>query len=395
MSLKEKLHISRRRKKIIFVSLLNVIILMFGGYMWNNQPLYTGEDITEYSHIQWIWEVLGGKSVDEELDSALFINVSYDKQLTDHQDAMGETLGQTDVTDRKKLLAILKKAEKANNYKYLILDIRFEEGNHQNIDDSIFEQISKMKRIVIATHQDIVTPSKFPSAKSALADYYSTITATNFERYEYLSNGQHSLPLYAYEEITGKEMKQQLCFYTCSGKLCQKSIFLKLPSIHFDKVMANGDQRYYELGRDILGDLSEDFETMAEDKIIVIGDFVEDMHDTYIGMKPGSYILYKALRSLERGEHYVKWWHYLLWACIYFVVSYNLFKREPLLKMIPFIRDSKSKLLHFGLTFIGCTMLITLMDVLLFFGGHIHSIFIPSLYFAILKYIITYRRLKV
>ena len=73
--------INSRRRRIIYISLLNVIILLFGGYVWNNQPLYTGEDITELSHIQWFWEIIGGRTVDEELDSTLFINVSYDKQL--------------------------------------------------------------------------------------------------------------------------------------------------------------------------------------------------------------------------------------------------------------------------------------------------------------------------
>lgn len=368
---------------------------MFGNYLWNNQPLYTGEDITEYSHIQWFWEVLGGRTIDEELDSALFINVSYDKQLVEHRDTIGETLGMTDVTDRSKLLELLKKAETADNYKYLILDVRFEDGNYQSSDDTIFNQIKKMNRVVVATHKDITTPEGFPSSKAALADYYSTITTTNFERYEYLHSGQPSVPLYAFEEMTGKRMNQKLCFVTSDGKLCQKSLFLKFPSVHFEKVMANGDQRYYELGRDILGDLSEDFEDMSNNKIIVIGSFVEDLHDTYIGMKPGPYILYKALRALEKGEQYVNWWHQLLWACVYFFISCAIFKRRSISSTIPFIRKSKSRLLHFCLTFFGCTMLITLLDIILFFDGHIHSILLPSLYFTLLKYILTYRRIKV
>lgn len=313
---------------------------MFGNYLWNNQPLYTGEDITEFSHIQWFWEVLGGRTIDEELDSALFINVSYDKQLVEHRDTIGETLGMTDVTDRSKLLELLKKAEAADNYKYLILDVRFEDCNYQSSDDTIFNQIKKMKRIVVATHKDITTPEGFPSSKAALADYYSTITTTNFERYEYLHSGQPSVPLYAFEEMTGKRMNQKLCFVTSDGKLCQKSLFLKFPSVHFEKVMANGDQRYYELGRDILGDLSEDFEDMSNNKVIVIGNFVEDLHDTYIGMKPGPYILYKALRALGKGEHYVNWWHQLLWACVYFFISCAIFKRRSISSTIPFIKKA-------------------------------------------------------
>ena len=176
--------INSRRRRIIYISLLNVIILSFGGYLWNNQPLYTGEDITELSHIQWFWEVFGGRTVDEELDSTLFINVSYDKQLAEHRDSIGEPIGTTDVTDRAKLLELLQLAKETNTYKYLILDVRFEDGNYQESDDTLFQQITDMDRIVVATHKDIKTPTNFPKEKSALADYYSTITATNFERYE-------------------------------------------------------------------------------------------------------------------------------------------------------------------------------------------------------------------
>ena len=387
--------INSRRRNIIFISLLNVIILSFGGYLWNNQPLYTGEDITELSHIQWFWEVVGGRTVDEELDSTLFINVSYDKQLAEHRDSIGEPIGITDVTDRAKLLELLQLAKETNTYKYLILDVRFEDGNYQESDDTLFQQIRDMDRIVVATHKDIKTPSNFPKEKSALADYYSTITATNFERYEYIHSGIPSMPLYAYKELTGNNIKQKAFISTCDGRLCQKSIFLKFPSAHFDKVMANGDQRYYEMGHEILTDLREDFADMAEDKVVVIGNFVEDLHDTYIGMKPGPYILYKALRTLEKGEHYVNWWYQFLFACVYFFMSCTLLMRHSLLKRIPFIKNSKSRLLHFFLTFLGCGMLITILDILLFFNGHIHSILFPSIYFGLLKYVLTYRRLKI
>ena len=371
------------------------MFLTFCSYVWNNLPLYTGEDITQLSHIQWFWEVVGGRTVDEELDSALFINVSYDKQLVEHRDADGESLGKTDVTDRTKLLELLRMAEEADNYKYLILDVRFEKNNYQSSDLALFKQLKGMKRVVTATHRDITTPAEFPSSKSALADYYSTITATNFERYEYVGGGKPSVPLFAYKEMTGKDMEETGCFVTSDGKLCQKSLFLKFPSVHFDKVMANGDQRYYELGRDMLGDLQEDFAEMADGKVIVVGNFVEDMHDTYIGMKPGPYILYKALRALERGDHLVNWWHQLMWGLIYFLISCAIFARTPFLSRIPFIRNSKSRMLHFCLTFVGCGMLITVVNILMFFNGHVHSILFPSLYFSLLKYMITYRRLRV
>ena len=387
-------HIDYRRKKIIYFSLTNVLILMFGSYLWNNQPLFTGENITLLSHIQWFWEVLGGRTIDEELDSALFINVSYDKQLTEHRDTIGETVGVTDITDRDKLLELLNMAENTN-YKYLILDVRFEADNYQSGDDYIFNKIKGMKRVVVATHRDIKTPEKFPSSKAALADFYSTITATNFERYEYLHSGQSSVPLYVYKDMTGIGMNQRLCFFTCDEKLCQKSLFLKFPSAHFDKVMANGDQRYYELGLDILGELREDFKNMADNKVIVIGSFVEDLHDTYIGVKPGPYILFKAFRALEKGEHFVNWWHQFLWAMFFFFISCTLFMKRSVSSRIPFIKKSKSRLLHFCLTFVECSILISIMDVCLFFGGHIHSVLIPSLYFSLLKHFVRYRRLKI
>ena len=66
------------RSKIILVSIVNVIILMFLTYFLNNQPLFTGENLFQYSWVEYFKGFLGMNQSELKKD-AVFINVGYDK----------------------------------------------------------------------------------------------------------------------------------------------------------------------------------------------------------------------------------------------------------------------------------------------------------------------------
>ena len=68
------------------------------------------------------------RTIDKNED-ALFVNVAYDKQLIERHDNYGMTVGDVDITDRTKLCSFLKMLQKADSYKYIFLDVRFEKGN--------------------------------------------------------------------------------------------------------------------------------------------------------------------------------------------------------------------------------------------------------------------------
>ena len=334
-----------------------------------------------------------GLSDNQDYKDALFINVAYDKQLVDYCDELGMPVGNVDITDRNKLLQILTMLDSTRQYKYIFLDVRFEKGFKTPVDSTLFLTIKNMKNIVIANHSDIELADSILVAKSAISEYASTIVATNFARYKYLYDQDLSMPLYAYKDITGRNIKKHGFVYTCDGRICQNSLFLKFPTDGFSEFNQKNEKNYYNLGSDLLDYYSaSDIATLTKDKLVFIGDMVEDVHDTYAGMKPGIIITYQALQALMKNEHIVSWSLLIVLSIIFFFISLSLYRKSPIIKRLPLIKNSHSRLLNFILSFLGYASVLFILVVLIniFFNKSV-SILIPSLYFSTLNLIIKYK----
>lgn len=384
----------KHRKVALLVSLCNVLILTLLSYILNNQPLFTGEDLNQFAWIQVLKNKLGIENKVDKLE-VLFVNIAYDKQLIELTDDYGMPVGNIDITDRSKLLSLLQMLHRTNRYAYIFLDVRFENGYHvPSIDSLLFAEIGSIRNIVVANHRGIEIADKSLLRKTAISDYDATIVATNFVRYRYSYDTLYSMPLYAYKELTHKTISRHWLFYTCDGRLCYNSLFIDFPIESFNEFEENGEKAYYNMGSDLLDNYSdEDFAMLTEGKFIVIGDMIEDMHDTYSGPKPGSVITYYAFQSLMEGKHFVRLWLIMLLAVVFFLISLSQFSHKSIWERIPIVRESKSKLLHFTLSFAEYTLLLSIIVVMLnIFWNVSTSIFVPSIYFAIQKVIINYKR---
>ena len=381
--------------RLLLISLCNTIILLLLTYALNNQAVFTGEDLNQYAWMELLKEKLG-LSKHKDYKDALFFNVSYDKQLVDKYDDYGMPIGNVDVTDRTKLLRILNLLDSTRQYRYIFLDVRFEKGIISQADSVLFEKIRNMRHIVIANHSDIELADSALLEKSAISDYTSTIVATNFARYKYLYGQRPSMPLYAYREITGKEIKKHGMIYTCNGKLCYNSLFLKFPTFGFAEYDESNQKTYYNLGSDILNNYTKsELSSLTKDKLLFIGDMVEDMHDTYSGLKPGVIITYHAIHSLLNGEHFVSYGLMFFLALVFFLISLSLFYKISIIEQIPFIKRSQSKILHYAISFIGYTFVLFAVAVVLnLFFDISTSIVVPLLSFSILKAIIDFKTNK-
>ena len=386
----------KRKKIALLFSLCNVVILLALSYFLNNQPLFTGEDLDQYAWMEWIKDKLG-ISPDVDTNAALFVNVAYDKQFVDKYDDYGMTIGNSDVTDRSKLLAFLKILHKTGAYKYIILDIRFEKGyNVPEVDSLLFAEILSMRNIVIANHSDIELADSSLIKKAAISDYFATITKTNFARYQYNYDGVESVPLYAYHELTGNTINKHGWLYTCNSRLCYNSLFVHFPIAKWNEYNEQQSKVYYNLGSDILDNYSDsDLKKLTEGKYVIIGNMVEDIHDTYSGLKPGSVITYYAFQELMKGRHFVNYCMMLFLAILFFLISLSLFETNPIISRLPFIRNSHSRIIHFMLDFVGYSLVLALSMIILYIiFGIATSIVLPSAYFAIQKSIIRFKQLK-
>lgn len=387
----------KQRKTAIIVSLCNVIVLLFLSYILNNQAIFTGEDLNKYAWMEWIKNKCGLSRDVEEKKDAVFVNVAYDKQLIERHDDYGMTIGNVDITDRAKLRSFLEVLQKTDVYKYIFLDVRFEKGFDSPEDSALFSQITNMRDIVVANHSDIEILDSSLLSKTAINDYYSTITETNFTRYKYIKNNRISVPLFAYRELSGNDIDKHLWFYTCNHRLCYNSLFISFPIKNWSEFDEQQTKIYYNLGNDLQSNYSDkDIASLTKGKFVVIGDMIEDLHDTYSGLKPGSIITYYAFTALMNGEHFVNYGLLFFLGFLYFLISLSLFESISIIERIPFIKKSRSKFIHLCASFLEYSFLLLVVMILLnMLFGIATSIMLPSLYFAIQRTVIIIKNEKI
>ena len=346
---------------------------------------------------------------DEDFENVEFVNVGYDKSLVPVL-KYDKWLGDEAITDRRKLCHFLDKIKDVD-YKYLIIDVMLTESYEKELDDSLFFRINNMKRVVVARDKEggICSGLESKSASAVLKSHLGD----NFTRFEY-SDKIASIPLYVYNDIrrdngmdlvtphkcfesmTESRLKNALNFfsiYTQGTSLCQNSIFLAFDSYQYDgnfrkDIGGYGEEKQYarSLGRDILGKVDFDFNKEFGGKYIVIGDLVNDVHDTYMGSKPGSVILMKALKLLDDQKHLVNAWFVALLIVIYYFISmawltdFYFFKK--------YLWNHLSATARFLLSFVsyGCILwIISFIDYAVW--GTSYSFVIPMCFLSVIKVI--------
>ena len=337
---------------------------------------------------------------------AMYVNVGVDKELVPVTDEFGDTIGCKDVTDRKKLLKFLELASHSK-YKYIFLDVRFEKGLDSESDYALFELIKSLPRFTFSTHRrdseyEIADSSLL--TKSAMSDYRGNMF-TGFSRYEYLQEGSESTALRMYRELTGKTIEKNGIVYVSDGALAYNMQFIPLPVGLSLKYSDEGEVIYPYLGSQIMNMHSEEeLLDMMNDKIIVIGDFDNDIHQSYVGDIPGPMIHYYAYLALMRGAHKVRLDYLIILFVIYFLIVRNLLGYRNVLhqfihlnkitdyirskipdKVISFMRIS-SPFTRFVISLMGFGFVLSVLKILLYhIWGFSFITVIPAVVFTVIS----------
>ena len=316
----------RQQRKLIALSVLTSTVIIIFTYVMGNSgyplPGETGalKQITDY-------KMFLGMQIGNVPDSILLINLCYDKALVPYEEN-DVPVGNTVITDREKLLQFLTKAKKANNYRYILLDVFFEEGMETEYDSALFHTIASMDRIVIPKHKDANLCNSILEPKAANADYATTWQALSFSRYQYLHEDETSVALSIYQNRFGTNIKKHWggLWYTDNGRLCQNSATLLLPvritGSLLDEEGQIRERNYIYLSADIL-DLDEvmPLSEQIDNKFLIIGDFKNDIHSTFLGSQPGSAILLNAYIALTQGAPLVNWLYMAILFVIYIIIG--------------------------------------------------------------------------
>lgn len=321
------------------------------------------------------------RGLDPELQC---VNMALDKELVAVTDVAGDTLGCAAITDRSALLRFLDLAA-TTPYRFIMLDIRFEEGYRSDSDTALFARLREMPRLVLATHSTrtgfcIADTSLLPRA--GMADYHTTAWG-GFTRYEFMQEEGPSMALKMFEELDGGEINRHVLGCTDGhGRLCYNSQFLAIPPRAIDPLNDDWEPAFPYLGSYLMKQFTTDeLRERLADKIILIGDFDEDVHSTFIGNVPGPLIHYIAYTQLRDGVNTVKIRTVLFIFVLFTAISYVLLGPREMKK------QNKSPLAwRILLSLLSWSFFLYAAKFILYFTLHIYfSVSLPTFVFTFMS----------
>lgn len=314
-----------RTKRQIVISIVTALLIALCSYLRDNVclPVFDSFDVISLYENVVSQRESGAISND---DSVLFINVAYDKAVADAELGSFDH-GSVAITDRAKLLEFLRRAERADNYRLIFLDVHFDASVTTPYDSALFHQMLSMRDVWFSHHEGLNLPHDSLKSRALMNDYFVTMTTTNFSRYPFLQEGGESASLTIVKSLDPEHrtIKRYGPVYLYDGwRLCTNSPFLP---VHGGLVLHREDGQapdVYNLGNYFV-DMPEEF--VAEDldgKLVIVGDFENDTHDTYAGPQAGSYLVFLAYKALKEGKHLVNWWMELFLFVLHALLAYGI-----------------------------------------------------------------------
>lgn len=359
-------------------------------------------------------EILSNRKQTNLPTDLLLVNVSFDKELRNYYQPIIMTMpngqdtisyncpGEIAITSRSKLLTFLSEAKRANNYKYIFLDIRFQDGiEEDSISYALYDLISSMDRIVVAKHSSLDQASPTIANKSAYSDAPISKMENNITRLPLLYNDEPSFPLFAIEDLTGSKLSHFGPIYYMDGHLCSRTIFptYNIYLKNIDKALAKPDEyNIVNLGQIVEYQINcpEDFPVGNEidNKYILIGDFINDTHDTYLGEQlAGPLILFNMFVNLMDHKHYIPFWGIIFLFMLYSLITLFIIEDKNIFDL-PYLKTlNSSKIGFFFSSFITLSILFTILTTLSYvMFDVIYDVYIPSISFSILGLWIKFKK---
>jgi hypothetical protein len=270
---------------------------------------------------------IGGEGKFDE-ENYLFINTAYEPSLTNVETEYGED-GKIVVTDREKLGTFFELMNYfGNRHKYILCDIFF---NIRTDNDSLISQnIAITKNIIIPAEYD---PENHQlnkpvfDVKYAQADYITYEGIVSKIRLFADESKSKTLPLVMYEDCNNVNIRTASLGLFHNGSYIPRSIY---PRYYFDREK----MRKHEISLSKLLHLLMIKDTLfyndvLKNKILILGNFSEDLHPSFIGPLPGSLILFNTFLTLEAGYHKLHWsWFLFALLSFTFLCYREFFKGE-------------------------------------------------------------------
>ena len=364
------------------ISAANALVLLVLTAFWLSTNYSYGDErlLVQWSSI--LKRVVLNIDEDPPKEDFLFINLAYEKALIPTEDGLGNEV----ITDRAKLaqfFGILKRYQK--EVKFTVCDV-FLQGESEN--DSLFQaNAAGIINVVFPNHhtEDGSLEKLSLNVPQAIADY--KMASGGFLKFKLFQDDRLStIPVYMYENITGRKIDDNGRFYREGNKLSFNSVIIDY-QIRSHELFEQAEYPVVNLSELLLLPEEVIVSDFLKNRIVLMGDYRNDVHNTIYGSMPGTLILLNAYLTLLKGYHLISWG----WL-IFILTGYLIFSRLMLFPQDTPVKVKKTK--WFG-PLLGSITYLSILSILsyLFFNIHI-QVLILTLYITLLRFMISLNETK-
>jgi hypothetical protein len=382
------------------ISIFNALLMLAFSLYWLNLPYTFGDEAFLIK-----WSSLLKKSLLQidpkpNPEEVLFVDVSGNKTVIDGVNEFGDKspYNRIVITDREQLSQFFSLLNRyRHEVRFVLCDVLFAESSPA---DSLLQvKVDSLgDKLLGVSHLDKSGKHTRPVIRMPYA--VSTYNATQglFLKYPLmLSDSLKTLPLVMYEKLNGARFEYQKgwLFYQINGRrsLHAPIIDFKLRQSDFKVGQTMGEANFavWPMGTILESQEFMDEESMRaffKGKMVVIGDFINDVHRTPFEKLPGLVLLYNAYLTLVSGENALSgWWLAFLFAG-YLLLSYRIFFDLQVIRPAWLVKVSRSKFWQAVVNTADELTILTVITFLSYFIFHRHiNILILLIYLKIVEYL--------
>lgn len=387
----------RHSLKRLLYSFLHGIWMLLLTFYWLSMPYTFGDETFLIKWTSLVKKELFGFDQKPSPQEVLLVDVSASKTTIESEDLFGKSkYNRRIITDRQQIsdfLAML--IPYKDELQLVLVDILFEDATpYDSLLTTQFDTLGqKILGISHLENGDSLVQPIF-DIPTALATYRSSNDL--FLKYPLkMKDTLKTVPLVLLEKLEGVEYKKWAGLNWIDGKLSLPSPLVDFKIRNTDLEMGSGQQdstfTVYDLGtlfglRDILGEAAMlDF---FKNRVILVGDYVNDIHDTPFEKMAGILILYNAYLTLAEGGNWVTIWWMLFLVLGYTLMSYRVFTNQKVGKSAWLAQIFQSNLGQFILNALDEALILAIITIISYFLFNIHiNILILLVYIKSVEYL--------
>ncbi|MDO3644467.1 CHASE2 domain-containing protein [Mucilaginibacter sp. L3T2-6] len=360
------------------ISFLHAFVLLLLTAWWINSDYTYGDERMLIQQASIFKRVVLGLDEDPPKKDFLFINLAHDKALIPIADGLGNDV----ITDREKLASffeIFKRHQK--EIRFGLCDV-FLKG-HSDYDVQLERSVAGIHNIIFPTHYDEngkVEPLSL-RVPHAMADY--RMANSGFFKFKLFQNDSiPSIPVYLYQQLTGNHFTWLYGWPMDNGRLTMNSMIIDYP-IRSYELFQQAEYPVVNLSELMILPEQTIVNEFLKNRIVLLGDFENDVHDTIYGKTPGTLILLNVYLTMMSGRHLVS-----LWWLLFLIGGYTIFSRLML-----FPQYGKAKHMRWFAPLLASATFLAFLSVISYLMFHQPvQVLVLTIYINFLRFLIQLRQ---